>query len=71
MGYSPWAHKELDTTEQLHFLSSYDSSDQAEMESLVPMHVIEEEEEKRSHGIGSRGSYLRKSFCHCLFSHRS
>ena len=21
MGYSPWSHKELDTTEQLHFLS--------------------------------------------------
>ena len=25
MGYSPWGHKELDTTEQLHLLTSHAS----------------------------------------------
>ena len=25
VGYSPWRHKDLDTTEQLHFTSSYET----------------------------------------------
>ena len=38
VGYSPWGHKRLDTTEQLHSLSLLISGAQKEAENLMPLY---------------------------------